>query len=206
MKTFACLMMAGLLMLAPPIMAGDVHHATYKSDSNHRGDHGVRVKSFSCWEVDNARYKLDDGSIIMTNLDDRDESVVITEDYELFVNDRQVRLDREQQALVREYHELTYEIVGEAKVMAKEGVKIGLKGAKLGLKAIGGVLKMLMTSYDEDEFEADMEREGEKLEAMGEVLEAKGELIEKKADRLEEVHDELIEDIPELRELDWLRY
>jgi len=206
MKTFACLLMAGLLMLAPPILAGESHHVTYKSDNNHHNDHGVRVKSFNCWEVDNARYKLDDGSILMTNLDDRDESVVITEDYDLFVNDEQVRLDREQQALVREYHELTYEIVDDAKLMAKEGIKIGLKGAKLGLKAVGGVLKMLMTSYDEDEFEADMEREGEKIEAMGEVLEAKGEVIEKKAERLEEVGEELIEEIPELRELDWLRY
>ena len=127
----------------------------------------------------------------------------ITEEYELFVNDRQVKLDADQQKLVEEFHVLAIDIVDHGKNLGWEGAKIGVSGAKLGMKAIGRVFKMLFTSYDEDDFERDMERDAEALEARAEKLESKAEIIEKMADDLEYVTEEMFDSIPELSELEW---
>ena len=127
----------------------------------------------------------------------------ITEDGELYINDGSVKLDREQQRLVVTYYDLTTDIVRQAKSLGHEGARVGIEGAKLGLKAVGGVFKMMFTSYDGDDLEQDMEWEAERLEKKAERLEEKAEDIEELAEDLERIVEGMNETIPALRELGW---
>ena len=78
-----------------------------------------------------------------------------------------------------------------------------MAGAGMGMKAIGGVFKLLLTSYDEDDLENEMEREESKIERRAEELEDRADELEEKVEDMEDVFDEMFETIPALRELDW---
>ncbi len=201
MKAVLIALMLGLLLLPVSTIAHDREH--WNEDADH---HGISIKSFNRWDIDDARFKIDDKQIIITDRLKIGDEIRITPEYELFVNGRQIRLSPAQRSLLKDYYDTTFLIRAEAKYVAYEGLKIGLKGADLGLKAVGGLMKMLLTGYDEAKFEADMERAGEKLEAEAEVLEERAERIEEMAEHWEEVGEELILGIPELNRLEWLAY
>lgn len=203
MKPVAIAVIAASLALAAPVPAHDVH--TTDVVCNH--DHGrhFSINSLNSWEEGDARYRIKGDEIIIHAIDDRTQEVRVTADIELFVNGENVRLTTAQRARLKEWYDLTYQIRDQAKVIMKEGLKVGIKGAGLGLKAIGGLVKMLITDYDEEEFEAYMEAEGEKIEAYAEVLEEKAEVVEEMAERWEDIGDNLVRDVPELNRLDWLR-
>jgi len=213
MKAKAIGLFALVLLLAAPAGAGtNFHDKSYShsdSDSHtythsHNSNHSFNFRTFRSWDTGDAHWRLKDDGILITNTEDRDERVWVTENGELYVNDRQVQLQPEQQANLKEFRDLTYEVSADAKQIAREGVRIGLKGAGLGIKAVGGVLKLLLTGYSEDDLERDMDAEAAKLEVWADALEKKADLVEEKADRMEELGLQLKEEIPELRELDWL--
>jgi hypothetical protein len=162
------------------------------------------IKGFNSWEIGDARFKLDRRDIVIMNVYDRDEHIRITEDHELFVNEEKITLDADQQEMLVEFYDLTFEIKTEAKFIAKEGAKIGVDGAKLGLKALGYAVKMLFTSYTEDDLERDIEAEAELLEERGEELEDMAERIEDLVEDWERVGLRLKREVPELDELEWL--
>ena len=166
-------------------------------------EHDIDIDQHDVEFSDDINIDIDDGSVILEEEGGDYNTVEITEEYELFVNDRQVKLDQDQQELVKEFHVLVTDIVSEGKSLGWEGAKIGVSGAKLGMKAIGRIFKMLFTDYDEDDFERDMERDAEVLEARAEKLEDRAEVIEDMADDLDYVAKELFEAVPELRELEW---
>ena len=203
MKPVAIAVIAASLALAAPVAAHDVH----TTDAVYNHDHGrhFSINSLSSWEDGDARYRIKGDEIIIRAIDDRTQEVRVTADIELFVNGENVRLTTAQRARLKEWYDLTYQIRDQAKLIMKEGLKVGIKGAGLGLKAIGGLVKMLVTDYDEEEFEAYMEAEGEKIEAYAEVLEEKAEVVEDMAERWEDIGDNLVRDVPELNRLDWLR-
>jgi len=177
-----------------------------RADHDHKDDQGERhisISSLKEWHINDVDFEIDDGSIYISHDDPLYESVEINEKYELFVNDEKVELDAEQQELVTAYYDLTMSIVYRAKDIGWEGVKIGLAGAHLALKAVGGVVKMVLTSYDEDDFENYMDQEAEKLEDRAEVLEKKAEDIEKWAEDLDLVAEQMNEMIPEVEKLGW---
>ena len=165
-----------------------------------------KYKKYKDDDKDNYTYVIGDneiGELGDIDIEIEDGSVILTEDYELYVNDRQVNLTPEQQELVEEFHVLVFEMVDEAKYIGWEGAKVGVSGAKLGMKAIGRLFKMIFTNYDEDDFERDMERDAELLEIKAEKLEDKARVIERKARDLEDITDVLFDEVPELRKLDW---
>ena len=84
-----------------------------------------------------------------------------------------------------------------------EGLRIGAAGLKIAMKAIGGVFKLVFTSYDSDDLERDLEREAAKLEARAEQLEEEAEVLEDMANALERQAEKLARDIPELGDLGW---
>ncbi len=71
------------------------------------------------------------------------------------------------------------------------------------MKAIGRLMKMVFTSYDEDDFERDMERDADEIEAQASKLEDRAKIIERMADDLEYVTEDLFDNVPELRRLEW---
>ena len=146
-----------------------------------------------------------EGSTLVITCDYDDYDVVeINAEYELYVNDEEIKLDEVEQELVKEFYDQSVEVERSVKKIVAEGVRIGLKGAKLGLKAIGGLFKAALTSYTTDDFERDMEWEAEEIEYDARVLERKAKKIEKQVDLLEDIGIELTDRIPELQEIECL--
>ena len=187
--------LAGLLILS--LSAFSVAGAGDTDDKNERGSH----RHYNC--DDGISIDLDDATLVIASHDRRDECIEITEDFELYVDDRRVTLDDDQQKLVEEFYLRALEIRDNAHNIGWEGARIGVSGAKLGLKAVGRVFKMFLTSYDGDDLEEDMERDAGKLEARAEKLEKKAEKIEQMVDELDELAYEMRREIPELDELGW---
>jgi len=152
---------------------------------------------------DNISMDFEDGSLIITNRGRDRGKVEITEDYDLFVNGRKVKTDKEQRKLLREYYQGVQVLVDHAVDIGLEGAKIGAHGAEIGMAAIAGLFRLLSDDYDTDDYERDMERRADKLEIKAEKLEELAEDLEEEAGELEELADELNDEIPELRRLAW---
>ncbi|UCF04703.1 MAG: DUF2884 family protein [bacterium] len=189
MRTVAILTVISIVVLTSvPVMACGNRKHSYKS---HR-----------CVFSDDVDIDIDDGTLVFTD-EDSEESVEITEDYELYINDDRIELNEEQQELVEKFYDRFISIIDYAKEIGLEGVKIGASGAKLGLKAMVGVVKMLLTRYDRDDLEWELEREAEKIEAKAKKLERKADKIEDMVDELEDIHFDMKASIPELDRLEW---
>jgi hypothetical protein len=172
-----------------------------KADGHQDGS--FYVMGLNKWHMDGVQYEIEDGSIFISHHGRHHDRVEITDNGQLYINDEFVKLNRKQQKLVATYYDLTMDIVSQAKNLGHEGARIGIEGAKLGLKAVGGVFKMMFTSYDGDDLDQDMEWEAERLERKAERLEEKAEEIEELAEELEWTVEEMDETIPELGELGW---
>ena len=155
----------------------------------------------ACYE--DIEVDFENGTIVLTCKYDDSEFIEITEDHDLYINGRQIRLDRSQRRLVAEYYDRFTAVIEYAKEIGLEGAKIGIAGTKVGLKALVGVMKVLFSDYESDELEEDIEEESEDLEEMAADLEEKAEDLERLADSLEELHDEIRDEIPEIGELRW---
>lgn len=197
-----------LLMIFAGVTVGHSHSHTITYDSDKEtGDvviHRHGDSHHSCGIFDGVDLDVDDGDLILIpNRGHRDEEVKITEKGELYVNDQLVKTDDKQQGMVKDYYDLTMEILNGAEKIGAEGARIGVSGAALGVKALGRVAKLLEADYDEDDLEREMERDAAKIEAQAEKLEKKAEVIEEMADELEELHDNMIDEIPALDKLGW---
>lgn len=157
---------------------------------------------FCLFEDDDVDVKIDDGRLLIINRDEN-ETIEITESYELYLDDRYIELDGEQRELVEEYYNRILNIRDYAKMLGIEGAKLGASGVKLGFAAIAKVAKLALSSYDRYDLEEDMEREAEKLERKANRLERKAERIEKMAEELVDLHYELKRSVPALRDVDW---
>jgi hypothetical protein len=151
---------------------------------------------------DGVDLSFDDGSIVFTHEDD-DETVEITDEYELIVNGGEVRLDADERRLVRKYYESFEHIIEEAKEIGIEGAKIGVQGAKLGVAATIGALRLLSPYYDRDDLEDELDNKSEKIERVAAKLEKRANKLERRAKALEGLHDQLRSEIDELDELGW---
>lgn len=182
------------LLLAIPAVQADRTHIEIDRDFD--------VDSRDC-RFHNHRVDLDKRQITIYAEEHDDFEIEINREHELYVDGEKISLDADQQKLVTLYYTQFMELTDEAKDIGWEGARIGLQGAGIGLKAVAGVVKMIFTSYDEDELERDMEREAEKIEARAEELEHRAESIEDMAYELEDTFDGMVDGIPELKELDW---
>ncbi|MCP4568938.1 MAG: YggN family protein [FCB group bacterium] len=182
----ACLLTFGAL---PALGEGSHHHSSF-------GD---------CYRSGHDDYSIefDEGSLIISEDGRRGDEVEITEDYELYINGDLIKTNKEQKQLLKEYYTLVDELVEKAEDIGWEGGKIGIAGAKIGMQALGGVFKMLLTDYTEEEFESDIELKAEELEERAEELEEEAEKLEDIAEEIEDRQIELAEEIPELEDLGW---
>lgn len=180
------------VLIIPCANASEVE--SYRSSRSH-GSSGA------LWTTGDIDFDIEDGSIIMTQRGRRGSRLEITEDYKLYIDDKLIETNPEQQKLVAEYHKTSMELVEEAKKIGIEGAKIGLAGAGIGLKAVGGVLKAIFTEYEFKDLEDELDEQTEELEAKAEELEERAEVIEDLAEDLEDVFDDMVHEIPELA--DW---
>jgi hypothetical protein len=190
MKKFALILLVLLFTFSVLYAAGG---------RNHR--HCVDVGRENHFE--HTSLEFDDATLILIHNGHRRSRVEITEDYELYVNNRFVETDKKQRKLLKEYYNHALLVVGYAEEIGLEGAEIGIKGAKIGLMAVGGIFSLLREDYDLDDLERELEIEAEKLEARAEELEEQAEELEDIAEELEDISDELADEIPELAELNW---
>lgn len=154
--------------------------------------------------IEGMNLEIEDDDLIFTPDDeDEDGEVKITEEHQLYVNGRLIKVDSKQEELIGEYHDQMLALMESAKKIGLEGAKIGAEGAVLGVKAVADVFKLLSPDYDTDDLEREIDKEAAKIEAKASRLEDKANEIEDQADELEDLHDELIDQIPELSKLDW---
>ncbi len=171
--------------------------------SRHR-HHDLDRDSWYHERSDHISIDMKHGAVVIKHREGRDRSKVeITEEYNLFIDGEKIETDQEQKKLLGEYHQTVVDIHESAKEIGWEGARIGVDGARIGLQAGLGVLKMLFTSYDEDDLDRDLDRATAKIEARAEALEDKAEIIEDMADDLEDLTIDLSEAIPELAQLEW---
>jgi len=152
---------------------------------------------------DHVAIAVDHDDILIYDKNDEDELVEITDDNRLYVKDRLVHTDADQQALTRDYHDRVIRIKREVKKIAVEGAKIGVDGAKIGLKAVVGVFKLILPDYDSDDLDRDMDRESQKIDAKAKKLEAKAAVLDSSVTELERLHYQMKKEIPELNKLEW---
>jgi len=151
---------------------------------------------------DNVDIDIEDGSILFEK-HDRDETVEITEDYELYINGERIALRRSEQNLVRKYHRQFEKIIKEAKEIGLEGARVGAAGAKMAVKAVGKALAGLGGELDTGRLEKELDEMEEDIEERAGRLEDRAEEIEKEAEELENLHRDLRRNIRELDELGW---
>ena len=157
---------------------------------------------FDRWE--DVSFELEHGSVMIRHDEGRRESVVeVTEDEELIVNGKAVKLDHDQRDMVADFYERCVELHESAVEIGRAGAKVGLEGAKLGARAIGCLFKLASASYDEDDMERELEREAQKIEAKAAVLERRADDIEENAEHIERLTDRMCDKIPELDRLRW---
>lgn len=153
--------------------------------------------------LDDIDVKIENDEIVLTCEYDDDSYIEITPEHELYISGEFISLNRYQRRLVGEYYNKFMEIKERAKVIGVEGAKTGLKGAKIGLLAVKGVLKMLVSDYDRQDFENEIEDKSEELEIQSDKLEELASELEDVANDFEELHDDLKNEIDELNDLSW---
>jgi hypothetical protein len=167
-----------------------------------RGQHKDKIGCHFTGKVD-LDVDYDDGTLIITKRGYQAATIEITQDYELYIDGRLIKTNAHEKELLGEFYELTLDLVDRAYDIGTEGAEIGIAGAKIGLQALGGLFKAMLSEYEIDDLEKDLELDAEILEERAEILEEQAEDLEDMADELEELAEELIDEIPELEELDW---
>lgn len=183
-----------LVMILLFSFAGSVDAKKYKNKSDR--DYDGRDKLSIDIEDDNV--------IVEYKSYDFHDVIEITDDYKLIVNDKRVKLDKDQQVLVKHFYKLVKKLKKHTYSLGWEGAKIGVEGAKLGIKAIGRVIKLLSPNYDSDDLEREMEFDAQVIEARADKLEEKAERIEDLLEELDELAYQMKKEIPELDKLEWL--
>jgi hypothetical protein len=169
-------------------------------------DHGDRKISPFKPQItynDHIAIAVDHGDVLIYDKNDEDEMVEITSENKLYIRDKLVRTNGEQEDLTREYHDRVIDIKREVKKIAVDGAKIGVDGAKIGLKAVAGVFKLILPDYDSEDLDRDMNMESEKIDAKAKKLEVRADGVEKMVDELEVFHARMKSAIPELDDLEW---
>jgi len=148
---------------------------------------------------------FENGSLMAYD-DETDELLFeITSEYQLYIEGELIKTTHHQEDLLRDYYRQAERILDEAKKIGYKGARLGIEGAKIAVSAVGGVVEMLFSGFDDsvvNEYERDIELETEELEAAAEVLEEEAEILEEMADELDVMFDELQEEIPELGDLE----
>ena len=185
-RTIAFLFLAAILIASPPAMAMHRHSDSHNS---HLEDVDIELE--------------DDGTLVLDPDGYRGESLTISKDLVLRVNDEKVKLDDSEKKLVGDYYENGVTVVLTAEAMGRAGAKMGARGVAMAVKAIAKVAKLLDADYDSDDLEREVEAESESMEEAGEELGRQGEILGDRVDDMERIAKKMRSRIPEVAELDW---
>ncbi|MFO7916415.1 MAG: hypothetical protein R6U43_12085 [Candidatus Krumholzibacteriales bacterium] len=145
---------------------------------------------------------FEDDAIVFTE-NDRDETVEITADCQLYINGGRVELKMSGRQLVCAYYRKFDGVMDEAIEIGREGARVGAAGAKIAVKALSRALAAIAGDGDLDKMEDELDDMEGEIEEEAEKLEKRAGKIEKEAEELEELHYDLRERIEELDRLGW---
>lgn len=182
--------------------ACDENHTSQAVVICHDGDKHVSVHHKHPGES-NTDLDIDHGTVTITHHGTKRERVEITDNADLFINGKKIKIDDDQRKLLADYHDHLIEITEKGAEIGLEGAQIGLEGAGVGLKAVGGAFKMIFADYSSDELEADLDSAAAKVEKKANKLEAKANKLEEIADEMESLQDDICSRIPEIDKLGW---
>ena len=136
--------------------AGECNSITYDYDYDLDGD---------TWSINNEiMIDIEDGDIIFSSRGYDDGEIVITEDYELYIDGERIVLNDDQQETLEEYYDTFEEIIEQATELGLKGTAIGIEGAALGVSVIGKLIRAALTDYEIEDMEREIEEQAKKLE------------------------------------------
>lgn len=127
--------------------------------------------------------------------------VIITDDYQLLINNVDFELSEEQKDIIKEYYQKSNDIAEKSKEIAKEGISLGIEGVKLGASSVMAVMEYILSGMDElaeIEMESKIEEKTNNIEEQAEYLKEISYEIEEMTSDLKILHEDMLELIPEL--------
>jgi len=156
--------------------------------------------------INNQNYIIfEDDNLIVCDRDTDKYLVEITSDNELYIRSEKIHLNRDQKELLQEYYEAQQILFSKRNSIGAKGLHIGMEGVKLAATAVGGVVELALSGFDEDvenEFEQEMETQAEKLEKHAESIEDDAEEFEYQVDQINRINRMLGREIDDLYYID----
>lgn len=123
----------------------------------------------------------------------------INEDYQLFINDSPISLNKEEQRILISYYNQATSLLNNAK-------KVGMESGKFAINTIvklagSGLMAVLTDLFGEEDGKKHFTRTEEEIEAQADEIEALAEKLEKQTKELEDLHCRLFTEVEVLRQL-----
>ncbi len=183
-----------ILMLA--VVFTSINAADLNSPSRHSDKH-----FFKCFDDKDVDYSVKNGTVILKHYQNSPCTVSITESGTLYIDDREIAVDKQEQKLLKKFNRRFRELMVSVDKLEEKATRLGKKGALIGLHAVSNVFASLDSREQMEELEDEIQEKVEKIEEEADELEEEAEGIEEAADEIEALHEEMVDRIPELREL-----
>jgi len=148
---------------------------------------------------------FEDNSLVLCDRSTDEYLLEITEDSDLFIRSKKIRINSEQRDLIADYYEAQKTLFIKRNSIGAKGVEIGLASAKLAAKAVGGTIELIASGFDENveaKFEQDMEREAKEIEYHADNIEDDADEYSEKIDEINSLERKIHRAIEELDEFD----
>ena len=148
---------------------------------------------------------FEDNSLIVCDRYSDEYLAEISEDFELFIKGKMIKVNDYQQELLEEYYLAQYNLFSSRNIIGAKGIEIGMQGASLALKAVGGAFVLIVSGFDEEieeDFEDKMDDEAEKIEEKAEELERHADEFENQIYVVNKIERKLSKEIEELDDID----
>ncbi len=148
---------------------------------------------------------FEEEALIICDRETDEYQVEITSDSDLYIRSKKIDLNENQKGLLNEYYEAQYILFSKRNSIGAKSVHVGIEGVKLAVSAVGGVVELALSGFDEeveDEFEQEMEAKSERLERKAEGIEEDAEEFEYQVGQINRIERKLSRDIDDLYEID----
>ncbi|KAA3615025.1 MAG: hypothetical protein D8M58_11275 [Calditrichaeota bacterium] len=144
---------------------------------------------------------FEDETLIICDRQSDKYLIEITPEIDLYIESNKVSLNSNQRSLLRDYYEAQQILFSKRNSIGAKSIHIGLEGVKLAATAVGGVVELALSGFDEeveDEFEKEMEKKSEKIERQADRLEDDAEEFEYQVKQINRLNRKINREIDDL--------
>lgn len=148
---------------------------------------------------------FEDKALIICDRDTDRYLVEITPESDLYISSKKIKLSSHQKRLLNEYYKAQHILFGKRNSIGIKGVYIGLESVKLAVAAVGGLVELALSGFDEEvenEFEREMETQSEKIEKQAEGIEEDAQEFEYQVVQINRIDRKLSRIIDDLGNID----